>query len=101
MTESRPEITFRASGAYLVLRLERNSCFTGPYFEDIPLSREEGFALQCKLCAAMEQVEPKASGLEAIIENMPKVAAMMMEGLKASRTEEPKPETWRDRKPML
>ena len=97
MTDSRSKITFRADGVYLVVQV------TGLFCTEIFLSREEGFALQCQLCAAMEQVEEPAGAVGRLDKMLAKAQEYMAKIPHSIQVaiEDPNPETWRDREPML
>jgi len=121
MTDSRPEITARADGAFVVLSITALTRVASGWFDSLslPLSLEECFALQCQLATAMQQatvardramknaaedleaagpmaVATTSHGLRAILENEP----IIMEAFRNAA----KPKTWRDRaieEPML
>jgi len=87
VTDSRPEITAKADGDSILVRIVAYGLPIGEW----PISPQECFALQCQLSAAFQQVS-QARGVTPVDES---------DRLEIPLTEPEQPETWRTREPLL
>lgn len=74
MTDSRPEITANDRGQFVVVTLRRTDSCGVETFEEVPLSAEEAFMLQCQLCTAQDKA----------LENMDRQQQLLAEDAKAA-----------------